>query len=814
MRKSWTVVTVAALLVPIGAAPVSARPPSSPDQAAVLVMLREQVDLGVVTGRGRATRLSRTVAALHEQTRRSQAPILARLRTLSGRGRVTDTTPLWITNAVSVTATADVIAELAARPDVARIVPDAIDIVPAAAAPEPNQTSIHAPDLWGLGQTGAGVVVANLDSGVDASHPDLASRWRGGTNSWFDPYGQHASTPVDLTGHGTATMGVMVGGDAGGTSIGTAPGATWVAAKIFNDAGGATATAVHQAFQWVLDPDRDPTTDDAPQIVNGSWSIGAGPGCDLSFQPDVQALRSAGILPVFSAGNYGPGGATSVSPANYPESVSVGAVSGADLVQSSSSRGPSSCGGRTRVFPDVVAPGVDVYTADRYGLYQYASGTSVAAPHVAGALALLLGARPDLDVDADLQAVEGTARDLGTAGPDTVYGNGLVDAAAAYASLPPPAPPQPDFAVSLSPAAATVRAGDTTAFTVQVTPADGFTAEVALSRLGLDPEGVSTPLLRRCCRVAAPADGRHHLSDARGFVPVQRHGHRRHPDPNGRRGAHRHRTAATTAVLLDGGEHQPAGCGWDRGRRRHLRVERHWLQPGVRRAVAGVPGSANVDGYDRVSATSFYVSFADNVTIARPGPGTVGAGRGRRLLRRGHLVGVLRRHRAGLTGRTWISTRSVWPGSTVYFSTVGNTNPPGVGGAADDADSTAGTAPCYARVWDARPTGCRRRRTWTGSPGSTRPLLPLLRRGHDAAGYRDVQDEDVVDTDAGLVGLLRRHRPRPDLGQPRRGRPLSGLVTARLESAGWSRSASCTVTASSCSRQVLRVICPIWHARA
>ena len=82
----------------------------------------------------------------------------------------------------------------------------------------------------------------------------------------------------------------------------------------------------------MLDPDHDPTTDDAPQVVNGSWSIGAGPGCDLSFQPDVQALRAAGILPVFAAGNYGPGGATSVSPANYPESLSVGAVSGADLV--------------------------------------------------------------------------------------------------------------------------------------------------------------------------------------------------------------------------------------------------------------------------------------------------------------------------------------------------------------------------------------------------------------------------------------------------------------------------------------------------
>ena len=141
---------------------------------------------------------------------------------------------------------------------------------------------------------------------MDVNHPDLAGRWRGGPNSLVRPLRPAPHDPTDVSGHGTATMGVMVGGDAGGTSIGMAPGATWIAAKIFNDAGSATATAIHSAMQWVLDPDGDPATADAPQVVNNSWAYGT-PGCNLAFQPDLQALRAAEIVPVFAAGNYGPG---------------------------------------------------------------------------------------------------------------------------------------------------------------------------------------------------------------------------------------------------------------------------------------------------------------------------------------------------------------------------------------------------------------------------------------------------------------------------------------------------------------------------
>ena len=98
----------------------------------------------------------------------------------------------------------------------------------------------------------------------------------------------------------------MVGGSAGGTAIGVAPDARWIAARVFNDAGQGSASAIHAALQWAVDPDGDPATDDGADVVNNSWAFGA-PGCTLTFQPDLQALRALDVVPVFAAGNGGPG---------------------------------------------------------------------------------------------------------------------------------------------------------------------------------------------------------------------------------------------------------------------------------------------------------------------------------------------------------------------------------------------------------------------------------------------------------------------------------------------------------------------------
>jgi subtilisin family serine protease len=396
----------------------------------VIVTLREQADLDATSARDVVEDLQRRAAA-------SQGRVRAFLEARRHEGRVGRVIPFWIFNGLAVTADTGVIGELAAHPDVLRVTPDRTIPGPApvqdraAAAPsEPNLTVVHAPTLWALGFRGEGVVVATLDTGVSLYHPELAVRWRGGANSWFDPYGQHA-TPADLNGHGTYVMGVIVGGDAGGSAIGIAPQAQWIAAKIFDDGNQATVVAIHQAFQWLLDPDNDPATPDAPQVVNNSWGFGA-PGCDLEFQLDLQVLRAVGILPVFAAGNFGSGIATSVSPANYPEAFAVGAVDNAGQMYAQSSRGPSACGEPETVYPELVAPGIDVLTTHPAGIYVRETGTSMAAPHVAGALALLLNAYPDLTVAEQEETLIHTASDLGAVGPDNDFGHGHLDVLAAY----------------------------------------------------------------------------------------------------------------------------------------------------------------------------------------------------------------------------------------------------------------------------------------------------------------------------------------------------------------------------------------------
>ena len=312
-------------------------------------------------------------------------------------------------------------------PGVARITLDEVLSVPAvsttaATVPEWNLGAIHATDLWSLGFNGGGVVVvATLDTGVDPLHPDLSAGWRGGANSWFDPHRQHA-TPHDSNGHGTQTMGILVGGGTGGTAIGVAPGAQWIAAKIFDDAGQTTYSKIHLAFQWLLDPDGKLETPDAPHVVNASWGLEQASGqCLLEFADDILTLKTAGIAVVFGAGNGGPGIGSSISPANNPGAFATGAVDSTLTVAPFSARGPSACDGG--IFPQLSAPGVGINTADlSFGglpLYTTVSGSSYAAPHIAGAMAQLLGAIPATRVELIEQALLATARDLGDSGRTT-----------------------------------------------------------------------------------------------------------------------------------------------------------------------------------------------------------------------------------------------------------------------------------------------------------------------------------------------------------------------------------------------------------
>ena len=520
-RRLSAAAVVAALGLGAFTQPASAERPirrNAPtiEQVTVVVKLREQASLTAARReRTRAGRQRAVVRELRDTATRTQAPVR---RALDGRrrdGSVRSYTPLWSVNAVVVTATPDVIAELAVRPDVESVTPDAIDIVTLGtptAPPEPNITQINALPVWTSGYDGSGVVVASLDTGVDGSHPALAANYRGGSNSWFDPYGQHTSAPYDASGHGTATMGAMAGGGTGGSTIGVAPGAKWIAGRIFDDAGNSTASAIHLAMQWVLDPDGDPTTADAPSIVNNSWAFGM-PGCNLEFQPDVRALRAAGIVPVFAAGNYGSGASSGVSPANYPEALSVGAVDSRNRIWSGSSRGPSSCGAPTSTYPAVVAPGVNIYSTSLNGLYSYWTGTSMAAPEVSGALAALVSSQQASASTAEAAVLASTV-DKGVVGPDNTFGRGLINVAAAYALIAPdpttttttlpatttttststvPATTVPPTTVPATTAPATTAPATTTAPTSTSTPPDTTTSTMpATTTTTIAPEPATT----------------------------------------------------------------------------------------------------------------------------------------------------------------------------------------------------------------------------------------------------------------------------------------------------------------------------------
>lgn len=428
------------------------------ERLAVIIHLYPQTHAAALTDRfERSKRQQVVIENLQSRAALAQEPLLRELRAALARGEAGRIVPLWINNSIMGEVSPDLLNVLAQRSDVAQIVPDydpsnpialvgesfapePVQSFPAlrqAGQPEPNLGVIGATSLWALGNTGQGITVAVLDTGVDATHPDLAGRYRGGTNSWYDPYGQHAD-PFDYLGHGTWATGLIVGdGTGNGTtsrSTGVAPGAQWIAAKIFpTPPQPQSYTAVHLAFQWVLDPDGNPATPDAPQVVNNSWDFTT-PGCNLEFQPDLLALRAAGILPVFAAGNAGPSANTSLSPANNLGAFSVGAVNNAGLLIDISSRGANACD-PTRVFPSVVAPGDGIFTTDLLGGYISETGTSLAAPHASGGLALLLSAYPHLAPELQERLLARGAVDLGMVGPDPDYGNGLLNLPAALAAL-------------------------------------------------------------------------------------------------------------------------------------------------------------------------------------------------------------------------------------------------------------------------------------------------------------------------------------------------------------------------------------------
>jgi subtilisin family serine protease len=373
--------------------------------------------------------------------------LISYLESQRSSGVVSSYRPFYIVNAIAVTAGLEVLNDLATHPDVAYIEAEQIyhipDPIPAddisIDAIEWGVSKIRAPQIWSeFDIRGQGVVVANIDTGVLHTHPALVNQYRGNSSgshdyNWFDPRG--ASTPFDNNGHGTHTMGTMVGSDGGSNQIGVAPAAQWIAAKGCYSSSCSTSDLLASA-EWVLAPypfggspsDGDPNM--RPHVVNNSWGGGGG---NTWYQASVNAWRAAGIFPSFSAGNSGPGSGTVGSPGDYAESFASGATDSSDVIASFSSRGPSSLTNETK--PDVSAPGVSVRSAYNDGGYTSMSGTSMASPHTAGCVALILSADPNLDLISIENLLTSTATDLGASGPDYTYGHGRIDCYAAVSEV-------------------------------------------------------------------------------------------------------------------------------------------------------------------------------------------------------------------------------------------------------------------------------------------------------------------------------------------------------------------------------------------
>jgi hypothetical protein len=293
--------------------------------------------------------------------------------------------------------------------------------------PEWGIVKIGADRVWAKGITGKNVVIGGLDTGFEWYHDVLRTKYRGyiddstsiheyhwhdaiHTNSpqWPDtlmnPCGFSTKVPCDDQNHGTHTMGTMIGSDSTNL-IGVAPDARWVACRNM-DRGWGRPSSYLECFEWMLAP-RDtsyanPKTELAPDVINNSWYCADAEGCDdvnrFLFDDAIKNLKAAGIFVVVSAGNSGSKGCGSISetPALFKSSFSVGATDINDDIAGFSSRGPSMIDSIIYLKPNVSAPGVSVRSIIKNGSFANFSGTSMAGPHVAGAVALIISANPSL----------------------------------------------------------------------------------------------------------------------------------------------------------------------------------------------------------------------------------------------------------------------------------------------------------------------------------------------------------------------------------------------------------------------------------
>lgn len=403
----------------------------------------------------------------------------------------------YIVNAISVYGDINLVINLASRNDVSYIAFDSpvknedsySDISVVLASPEPTWgiSIIKADEVWNMGYTGQNIVIGGQDTGYDWKHSALKDKYRGyypnteadHNYNWHDaiheinannndsisdpgnnPCGLNAGEPCDDHSHGTHTMGTMIG-KTDSLLIGVAPGSKWIGCRNMERGWGKPSTYI-ECFEWFLAPTdlngNNPDPSRSPDVINNSWGCPVSEGCDPSnwqyMELALNNLRASGVFVVVSAGNDGVNNCGSINTpaAMFERSFTIGATKKLidsitntvyDTITSFSSRGPVIIDNSFRLKPDISAPGQKILSSVPGNKYSYSSGTSMAGPHVAGVVALLLSANPDLrgntdrieqilEITADQKPEVDVCRNINEKlTPNSIFGHGRINALAA-----------------------------------------------------------------------------------------------------------------------------------------------------------------------------------------------------------------------------------------------------------------------------------------------------------------------------------------------------------------------------------------------
>ena len=417
------------------------------EELPVIVHLRAQADLAPFHPDNKAG----MVAELHRVADGTQPSFLARFE-----GKIEKVGRFWIYNGFVCTAKREAIIDLASQPEVDFVCENEtirLEETPAGEETgintvEWNLRKVKADSVWRQrGYTGQGVVIGNIDTGVDVTHPALQSHWRS-QDGWYDPVSR-TITPNDSNGHGTFAMGIAVG-SASIDTVGVALGASWIAAKAFSAGGGGQTVWLDSCFQWYA---HLCSLGRGPAVIINAWG---GARSETHFWQGCRNLQLLGTSLAFSVGSAGPGPGTVAAPGNYSCLFGLGATDNADAIGNFSARGPApdsfpwdssaawldpQWGTRTpnhHIKPDLVAPGVNVRSSYNSHGFATMSGTSWGPPHLAGAIALLKQKNPTLTPAQLWQIITSTCDTFswGNPYPNQSYGWGRLNCLRAIDATP------------------------------------------------------------------------------------------------------------------------------------------------------------------------------------------------------------------------------------------------------------------------------------------------------------------------------------------------------------------------------------------